>query len=112
MATATLRDAIEKSHDAAANTVADIKSHGEELQADLSGYKDEIMSSARSMYQSGKRSAQKLAHGAEEMYDMARDRALDGVRGATRTVKSHPVTTVALAAGVGLLVGAFLMWRR
>jgi len=112
MATATLRDAIEKTHDVAANHVADIEPHMEELKNDLSGYKDEIMSSARSMYKSGRQSAQKLARGAEDMYDKARDYTVDGVRSATRTVKSHPVTTVAIAAGVGLLVGAILMWRR
>jgi len=112
MATATLRDAIEKSHDVAANAVADIKGHSEELKSDLSGYKDEIMSAAGSMYKSGKQSAQRLARGAEDMYETARDRTLDTVRSGVRTVKSHPVTTVAVAAGIGLLVGAFLMWRR
>jgi len=112
MATATLRDAIEKSHDVAVNAAADIKGHAEELGSDLSGYKDEIMSAAGSMYQSGKKSAKRLVRGAEDIYETARDRTMDGVRSATRQVKSHPVTTVAVAAGIGLLVGAFLMWRR
>jgi ElaB/YqjD/DUF883 family membrane-anchored ribosome-binding protein len=113
MATATLRDAIEKSHDVAANAVADIKGHSEDLQSDLSDYKDEIVSAAGSMYRSGKQSAQRLARSAEDMYETARDRTMDTVRSGMRTAKSHPVTTVAIAAGVGLLVGAFLMmWRR
>jgi len=112
MASATLQDAIEKAHDVAANHVADIQGHAQDLKSNLADRKDEMMSSMGSMYDSGRRSARKLARGAEEMYDVARDRTLDGVRSASRTVKSHPVTTVAIAAGVGLLVGAFLMWRR
>jgi len=112
MATATLRDAIEKSHDVAANAAADIKGHAEDLQSDLSGYRDEIVSAAGSLYKSGRQSAKRLARGAEDMYEVARDRTVDTVRSGVRTVKSHPVTTVAVAAGIGLLVGAFLMWRR
>jgi len=112
MATATLQDAIAKSHDVAVNAVADIKGHAEDLGSDLSGYKDEIMSAAGKMYKSGKQSAQRLARSAEGMYETARDRTMDTVRDGVRTVKSHPVTTVAVAAGVGLLIGAFLMWRR
>jgi len=112
MATATLQDAIEKSHDVAANSVADITSHAQELHSDLSGYKDEIISAAGSAYRNGKKSARNLADGAGDMYSTARDRTMQGVRSATRAVKSHPTTTVAVAAGLGLLIGAFLMWRR
>jgi len=112
MATATLRDAIAKSHDASVNAVADIKGHAEDLTSDLSGYKDEIMSAAGSMYKSGKKSAQRLMSSAGDMYETARDRTMDTVRSGVKTVKSHPVTTVAVAAGIGLLLGAFLMWRR
>ena len=112
MATATLQDAIEKSHDVAANAAADIKGHAEDLTNDLSGYKDEIMSAAGKMYKSGRKSMGRFAKQAEHVYDEARDYTVDAVRDGVRTVKSHPVTTVAIAAGVGLLVGAFLMWRR
>ena len=112
MATATLKDAIEKSHDVAANTVADIKGHVESLKDDLPGYKDEIMSAASNLYKSGRKSMSRWANEAEHLYDDARDYTMDAVKDGVRTVKSHPVTTVAIAAGVGLLVGAFLMWRR
>jgi len=112
MATATLQDAIEKSHDVSANAVADIKGHVEGLSDDLSGHKDEIMSAARGMYKSGRKQMGRLMNQAEHVYDEARDYTVDSVRSGVRTVKSHPVTTVAIAAGVGLLVGAFLMWRR
>jgi len=112
MATATLRDAIEKSHDVAANSVADVQAHADDLKGDLSGYKDEIMSTVGNMYDSGRKSARKLARSAGDLYDTARDRTMDTVRSATRSAKSHPVTTVAIAAGLGLLFGALLMWRR
>jgi len=112
MATATLQDAIEKSHDVSANAAADITEHVEGLKDDLHGYKDEIMSAAGGLYQSGRKQIGRLANQAEHLYDEARDYTVDSVRSGVRTVKSHPVTTVAIAAGVGLLVGAFLMWRR
>ena len=112
MATAALQDAIEKSHDVAANAAADIKGHAEDLKDDLSGYKDEIMSAAGGLYRSGRKSMGRLMNQAEHMYDEARDYTVDSVRSGVRTVRSHPVTTVAIAAGIGLLVGAFLMWRR
>ena len=112
MATATLQDAIEKSHDVASNAVADIKGHAEDLKDDLPGYKDEIMSAAGNLYKSGRKSVGRFAKQAEHMYDEARDYTVDSVRNGVRTARSHPVTTVAIAAGVGLLVGAFLMWRR
>jgi len=112
MATATLQDAIEKSHDVTANAVADIKGRSDDLKDDLSGYKDEIMSAAGGMYKSGRNQVGRLMNQAEHMYDEARDYTVDSVRSGVRTVKSHPVTTVAVAAGIGLLIGAFLMWRR
>jgi len=112
MASATLQDAIEKSHDVSANVAADIKGHVEGLHEDLSGYKDEIMSAAGKMYKSGRKSVSRFANQAEHLYDDARDYTMDTVRSGVRNVKSHPVTTVAIAAGIGLLVGAFLMWRR
>jgi len=112
MATAELQDAIEKSHDVASNVAADIKGHVEGLKDDLPGYKDEIMSAAGKLYKSGRKSMGRWANQAEHLYDEARDYTVDSVRSGVRSVKSHPVTTVAIAAGVGLLVGAFLMWRR
>jgi len=112
MASATLSDAIEKVHDVAANSVADIQSHASDLKADLPGYKDEIVSAVSNAYDSSKRTAQRAMKSAGRAYDSARDYTVDGVKSATRAVRSHPVTTVAIAAGVGLLVGAFLMLRR
>jgi len=112
MASATLNDAIEKVHDSAANVAADIKPHMDDLKSDLSGYKDEIVSAVGNAYDASKRTTQRAMKGAGKAYDYARDHAADGVRSATRAARSHPVTTVAIAAGLGLLIGAILMWRR
>jgi ElaB/YqjD/DUF883 family membrane-anchored ribosome-binding protein len=112
MASATLSDAIEKVHDAAANSVAQVQSHAGDLKSDLPGYKDEIVSAVGSAYDASKRTAQRAMKGAGQAYGTARDYTVDGVKSATRAARSHPVTTVAIAAGVGLLVGAFLMMRR
>jgi len=112
MASATLNDAIEKSHDTAANAVAEIKSHANNLKNDLPGYRDEIVSAVGNAYDSSKRTAQRAMDGAGRAYGTARDYTVDGVKTAARAARSHPVTTVAIAAGIGLLVGAVLMWRR
>jgi len=112
MASATLSDAIEKVHDASANVVADIKDRAGDLKSDLPGYKDEIMSAVGNAYDSSKKTAQRAMKGAGHMYDSARDYTVDGVKSATRAARTHPVTTVAIAAGLGLLIGAILMWRR
>lgn len=112
MASATLNDAIEKVHDTAANVAADIKPRVDDLKSDLSGYKEEIVSAVGNAYDASKRGAQRAMKGAGKVYDQARDYTVDGVRTAARAARSHPVTTVAIAAGLGLLVGAILMWRR
>jgi len=112
MASATLNDAIEKTHDTAANAVAEIQSHSKDLQSDLSGYKDEIVSAVGNAYDSSKKGAQKAMDGAGRAYGVARDYTVDGVKSAARAARSHPVTTIAIAAGIGLLVGSVLMWRR
>jgi len=112
MASATLSDAIEKVHDTAANYAADVKPRVDDLKSDLSGYKDEIVSAVGNAYDASKRTAQRAMKGAGKAYDYARDHTVEGVRSATKAARSHPVTTVAIAAGLGLLVGAILMWRR
>lgn len=112
MASATLNDAIEKVHDTAANVAADIKPRVDDLKSDLSGYKEEIVSAVGNAYDASKRGAQRAMKGAGKVYDQARDYTADGVRTAAQAARSHPVTTVAIAAGLGLLVGAILMWRR
>ena len=112
MASATLNDAIEKSRDTAANTVAEIQSRAGDLKSDLPGYKDEIVSAVGNAYEASKRTAERAMDGAGRAYGTARDYTVDGVKSAARAARSHPVTTVAIAAGIGLLVGAVLMWRR
>jgi ElaB/YqjD/DUF883 family membrane-anchored ribosome-binding protein len=112
MSSATLSNVIEKSHDAAANAVADLKPHVENARAALSSRRDDAASAAGSAYDTARRQGRKVAAGAEHYYDVARDYTVDGVRSATRAARGHPLTTVAIAAGVGLLVGAWLMLSR
>jgi len=94
MASATLNDAIEKSHDVAANAVAEIQSHASDLKSDLSGYKDEIVSAVGNAYDSSKRGAQRAMQGAGRAYDTARDYTVDGVKSAARAARSHPVCRI------------------
>lgn len=112
MSSTTLTNVIEKSHDAAANAVADLRPHVERAQAALADRKGEAMSAASSAYDTARRQGRRVAEGAEHYYDAAREYTVDGVKSAARAARGHPLTTVAIAAGVGLLVGALLMVSR
>lgn len=112
MSSTTLSNVIEKSHDAAANAVADLRPHLGRDQSAVADHRDEVVSAAGSAYEAARRQGRRVAEGAERYYDAARDYTVDGVRSATRAARGHPLTTVAIAAGVGLLVGALLMISR
>ncbi len=107
-----LNDAIEKVHDSAKNAVADVRSRGEDLRGNLAGYKDEIVSASKRGVEAARKKAHEVSHEAGHAYDVARDYAVSGVRSATKAAKGHPLTTVAIAAGVGLLIGAVLFSSR
>jgi ElaB/YqjD/DUF883 family membrane-anchored ribosome-binding protein len=109
MSSATLSNVIEKSHDVAANAVADIKPHVSAALSAAGDHREQLRSAAGDAYDAARKQGRRVARGAEHYYDAARDYTADGVRSATRAARGHPITTVAIAAGLGLLVGAYLM---
>lgn len=112
MSSTALNNVIEQSHDAAANAVADIKPHLDKARSAVSDHKDHLVSAAGDAYDAARKQGRQFARQAGEYYDTAKDYTTDGVRSAVRAARGHPLSTVAIAAGVGLLVGAILMFDR
>lgn len=44
----------------------------------------------------------------QELYGVARDKVASGAREADKTIRSHPYESLAIALGIGVLLGAFL----
>jgi ElaB/YqjD/DUF883 family membrane-anchored ribosome-binding protein len=44
----------------------------------------------------------------EELYENARDKVVSGAKSADTTIRSHPYESLAVALGVGVLIGAFM----
>lgn len=44
----------------------------------------------------------------EELYETARDKVVDVSKTADKTIRTHPYESIAIAAGVGLIVGLLL----
>lgn len=44
----------------------------------------------------------------QELYGAARDKVVDGAKETDRVIRSHPYETVAIALGIGVLLGAFI----
>jgi ElaB/YqjD/DUF883 family membrane-anchored ribosome-binding protein len=111
MASATLNDAIDKTHDIASNSAAEAKARVNEMRSELATFKDEILSAVNDAYRASRKSAKKAAHEVGDWYDSAKDYTVNGVKHASQTAKSHPVGTLAVAVGLGVLVGALLLRR-
>lgn len=44
----------------------------------------------------------------QEMYGVARDKVAEGARETDRVIRSHPYESLAIALGIGVLLGAFI----
>ncbi|MDB5295113.1 MAG: hypothetical protein JWO31_1096 [Phycisphaerales bacterium] len=97
MSTTQLRDALEKSHDAAANSVAELRVSAQDVMQDAGSR--------------GRRYVDRAGRQASHAYDVARDRTTEGAEQAWDFVRSRPYTSIAIAAGLGVLVGG-LLWAR
>lgn len=112
MSTAALRNAVNEVQTGAHEAIEDAKQMGHDAKSDLAGYKDEIMSAVSSAAGSAKKAYKKAGKGAEQAYEYAKDHTVDAAHGIEKYVRNNPMTCVAIAAGVGLLVGGLLMHRR
>ena len=56
--------------------------------------------------------ASDVSRKAGKQFDRAQDMAVDAVHDAGDAMRSYPLSTIAVAAGLGFLLGAFAMGRR
>ena len=56
--------------------------------------------------------ASDVSRKAGKQFDRAQDMAVDAMSDAGDAMQRYPITTIAIAAGVGFLLGAFVMARR
>jgi ElaB/YqjD/DUF883 family membrane-anchored ribosome-binding protein len=98
---------MEKVRDPAANAVADIKEHTQRLGSDLADRSSDARSAMRGAFKSAGRMGREVSHG----YDVARDYTVHGAEEAWSFVRARPVVSIAIAAGVGVLLGGLLLAR-
>ena len=53
-----------------------------------------------------------MSRKAGKQFDRAQDMAVDAMQDASDAMQRYPVSTIAIAAGLGFLLGAFAMGRR
>lgn len=56
--------------------------------------------------------ASDVSRKAGKQFDRAQDRAVDAMQDAGDAMRRYPLSTIAVAAGLGFLLGAFAMARR
>lgn len=95
MPTAQLRDALAKAHDPSANSVAELQHTAHDAMSDVGSRGRELLDRA--------------GQSAGNAYGVARKGTVNGAGQAWDFVRERPYTAVAIAAGLGVLVGG-LLW--
>ena len=112
MSNSNVRDVMEKVRDPAANAVADLREHAGQLRDDLAEHGREAVGVLREAARSARKTAgwvgDEVAHG----YDVARDYTSKRAHEAMSLVHRHPTAAIAIAAGLGVLIGGLLLARR
>lgn len=112
MASATLRDAMQKVRDPAANAVADLQQYGTAVRDDLSERGRQAGGAMRNASRAASRSARKMGRELSHGYESARDYTARGASEAWSTVQRHPTASIAIAVGLGVLIGGLMLSRR
>lgn len=112
MSSATLRDAMNKVRDPAANAVADLQRHGGRLRDDLADRGHQAGGAMRDVRDAVGRTARRVGDELSEGYDTAREYTTRGAQEAWGAVRRHPTVSIAIAVGVGVLIGGLILSRR
>ena len=88
--------------DAARHLAHDASSDAAELGGDLAVLKDEIVSAVKQAFASARETG-------GEAYENAVDRTTDAAKRLGDSVTANPLTSIVVAAGVGLLLGLFML---
>lgn len=97
-------DNMNKQRQAVSDDIGILAEDARALMTATAGVAGEEIGEAR------KRLAAALENG-KEMYGRVRDRAVEGAKAADQTVREHPYQSIAIAIGVGALIG-YLLARR
>jgi ElaB/YqjD/DUF883 family membrane-anchored ribosome-binding protein len=95
---------MNKQTQAISNDVAQLAEDARALMAATADVAGEKVGEAR------KRLAAALENG-KEIYGRVRDRAVEGVKVADQTVRENPYQSIAIALGVGAILGIFIARR-
>jgi ElaB/YqjD/DUF883 family membrane-anchored ribosome-binding protein len=112
MSSPTIRDVMEKVRDPAANAVAEIRDHADQLRDDLSDRGGQAMGTLRDASRSARHVAGKVRDEVSHGYEVTRDYTSRRAREAVSLVQQHPTAAIAIAAGLGVLIGGLLLARR
>lgn len=94
---------------------ASIRSNGRRghtVRDDLASLNGALRTGVHGAVESGRRVMDAASTTASDLARTARDAAYDTRERVGRTISDRPYTSVAVAAGVGAVLGAFLMFRR
>jgi ElaB/YqjD/DUF883 family membrane-anchored ribosome-binding protein len=103
---------MEKVRDPAANAVADLHEHGGKLRDDLAEHGQRVGRRLRDARKQASRTARQVGDEISHGYDIARDYTSRGARDAWSAVRRHPTASIAIAVGVGVLIGGLMLSRR
>jgi ElaB/YqjD/DUF883 family membrane-anchored ribosome-binding protein len=79
-----------------------------EVKTDLLQLKEDVMAAVRSAIAAARDGVYSGGEKVTEAYDAARERGAEAVENVEKSVSRHPLTSIAIAAGVGMLVGLFM----
>lgn len=111
MSSPTLRDAMEKVRDPAANSVADLKLNAQRVSDEMAERSRDSRSRMRGAMKSARRTASRVGGEVSHGYDVARDYTVRGAEETWSFMRSRPVMSIAIAVGVGVLIGGLLLAR-
>ncbi|QOV90064.1 hypothetical protein [Humisphaera borealis] len=112
MSSSSVRDVIDKARDPAANAVADIRDRAGHLRDDMAEHGREAAGYLRDAARSARKTAGKVGDEVAHGYDVARDYTTRRAQEAMSLVHKHPAAAIAIAAGLGVLIGGLLLARR
>jgi ElaB/YqjD/DUF883 family membrane-anchored ribosome-binding protein len=103
---------MQKVRDPAANAVADLRQYGTAMQDDLAERGRSASGAFRNASRSASRNARRLGREITHGYEAARDYTSRGANEAWTTVQRHPTASIAIAVGLGVLIGGLMLSRR
>ena len=101
-ASAISDNGVESVKDAARHLAHDASSDATELGGDLAHLKDEIVNAVKQAFASARETG-------SDACENAVDRTSDAAKRLGDSVTANPLTSIAVAAGVGLLLGLFML---